>query len=515
MKPVVLIILDGWGIGLKSPGNAITLANTPNVSRYQTVYPHTQLQAAGEMVGLPKGEDGNSEVGHLNLGAGRIVYQDLPKINLSIADGSFLKNSAFTKVIEHVKENKSTLNIFGLIGTGGVHSNMGHLYALLRLALDSGLSGNNVILHIFTDGRDSPPNASLQYFGDLNQRLKEMGVGVIATVSGRYYAMDRDKNWARTQKAYQVIAEGTGMKFKSATEAIEKSYGANITDEFIVPAVIVDNNGNPKSQVQENDGIIFFNFRPDRARQLTKAFIAPDFKPFIRKKFLNNLFFVTMTEYEKGLPVSAVAFKKENVTASLAQILSQNNLRQLHIAETEKYAHVTYFFNGGREDPFKGEDRILIPSPHVATYDLKPEMSSNQIAKIVCQKLIQKIYDFIIVNFAPCDMVAHTGNLKATIKGVEAVDDCTGKIVKKVLALNGVCLITADHGNAEEIINIVTGEMDTEHSANPVPLIVVSNEYHAYNRHLQMGILADVSPTILFLLGIRKPVEMTGRNLLK
>lgn len=515
MKPVVLIVLDGWGIAPQGPGNAVALTKTPNFTRYQTVYPHTQLQAAGEMVGLPKGEDGNSEVGHLNLGAGRIVYQDLPRINMAIADGTFLRKPPFVKALEHVKENNSKLHLLGLIGPGVVHSSIEHLYALLWVVREYALPSDKLFLHLFTDGRDSPPTSSLQYIGDVEGRLNEMRAGKIASISGRYYAMDRDKNWERTEKAYRVIAEGKGIKIKDVSEYIETSYTKNITDEFIEPAVVVDLGGNSTGRVENNDAVIFFNYRSDRARQLTKAFIAPEFKPFPRESFITNLFFVTMTEYEKGLPVSGIAFQAENVKMPLAEVLANADLRQLHITETEKYAHVTYFFNGGREDPFRGEDRILIPSPEVETFDLKPEMSSYQITEIVCQKLMQKIYDFIIVNFAAPDMVSHTGKIEAAVKALEAVDECLGRIVNTVLGLDGGCVITADHGNAEELINLISGRLDTEHSANPVPLVIVSNTLKTYKRYLQMGILGDVAPTILGLLGIRKPLEMAGRDLLK
>lgn len=511
LRPVVLIIMDGWGIAPPGRGNAVVLANTPTISSISAAFPHTRLQASGEWVGLPRGEDGNSEVGHLNLGAGRIVYQDLPRINLAIADGTFLRNEALLKAVSYARERSSRVHLLGLTGLGGVHSSLEHLYALLWLCKENGLRKDQILLHVFADGRDCPPTAGPMYISEIEHRLKEVGVGRIATVSGRYYAMDRDKRWERTQKAYAAIVEGTGEKADSALEALESSYRKDATDEFILPTVIVPKGGD-LGTVKDGDAVIFFNFRSDRSRQLTMAFVQPGFDGFVRNKVVKDLFFVTMTEYEKGLPVSATAFPSEDVAMPLGRILMENDLRQLHITETEKYPHVTYYFNGGREDPFRGEDRALISSPRVETYDLKPEMSAWGITDILLQRVKQRLYDFIIVNYANPDMVGHTGKIPASIKAVETVDQCVAKVIDAALAMGGVCLITADHGNVEELINLQTGEVDTEHSTNPVPFIVVAKEFSA--RNLSFGILADVAPTILGLMNIDKPATMTGRNLL-
>jgi len=533
IKPVVLMILDGWGLAPPGPGNAVTLAKIPNFNKFWAAYPHTQLLASGEAVGLPRGEDGNSEVGHLNLGAGQIVFQDLPRINMSIAEGSFYQIPSFKQVIEHVRRNNSALQLLGLIGSGGVHSSLEHLFALLQLAKNEGLT--NVYLHLFTDGRDSPPTSSLIYINKIQAVMEKLGVGKIATLCGRYFAMDRDHRWERTEKAYDLITQGTGEKITSIKEAIKKSYEKEITDEFIEPMVI-DKDG----LIKDHDGVIFFNFRIDRPRQLTEALVLPDFekvevtktpfdpyaekygwhqyqKPettttFKRKKVLKDLFFVTMTEYEKNHLQVQIAFPPEVVKLPLGRILSENNLRQFHIAETEKERFVTYYFNGQREDPFPEEDRVKIPSSKVATYDKKPEMSAYEITEELNRRLKARFYDFAIVNFANPDMVGHTGVLSAGIKACEVVDECLGKIVETVNNLGGVTIITADHGNVEEMIDPVTGEIDTEHSTNPVPFIVVGNQFRQVNL-LPQGILADVAPTILAMMKIDKPDLMIGRNL--
>lgn len=509
-KPVVLIILDGWGIAPPSEGNAVTLAKTPNMSSYLASFPSCQLRASGEWVGLPRGEPGNSEVGHLNIGAGRIVYQDLPRINMSIADGSFLNNQAFSLAFEHAKKSASRVHLMGLVGLGGVHSSLEHLYALLWLCKEHGLNQDQVILHLFTDGRDSPPNVSPLYLSEIEYRIREIGTGKIASIIGRYYAMDRDKRWERVQKAYDLLTLGVGEKASSVLEAVEKAYKQGQTDEFITPRLI-DSAFTP---ISDNDAVIFFNFRSDRSRQLTKAFISPTFDKFERQAHPKNLFFVTMTEYEKDLPVSAIAFPTFNVEMPLGRIISEKKLQQLHIAETEKYPHVTFFFNGGREDPFPGEKRIMLPSPKVATYDLKPEMSAYAITDILEQQLVSGIYDFVVVNFANGDMVGHTGVLSATIQAVEVVDRCLGRVVNAALSnLNGACIITADHGNAEEKVNLQTGEVLTEHTTNPVPFCIVASDLRG-QRRLPSGILADITPTILGLMGINPPSSVTGRNLL-
>jgi len=534
-KPVVLIILDGWGIAPAGPGNAITLAKTPTFNQLWSAYPRTLLIASGEAVGLPRGEDGNSETGHLNLGAGQVVFQDLPRINMSIADGSFFQIPAFKAAAEHAKKNNSSLHLLGLVGSGGVHSSLEHLFALLHFTKDYGL--NNVWLHLFTDGRDSPPSSAEIYLTNIQEIIEKVGTGKIATLCGRYFAMDRDYRWERTQKAYNLLVLGEGGNTKSPIEAARKSYQNGKTDEFLEP-VVVDKNG----LIKDNDAVIFFNFRIDRPRQLTKAFVIPNFetmeikKPafdpfaeryglrqyqlpeqtttFKRKKILNNLFFVTMTEYEEGLPAQ-VAFPPEAVKLPLARILSEKGLRQFHLAETEKERFVTYYFDGQREDPFPGEDRVEIPSPNVSTYDKKPEMSAYQITDELIKKVKANIYDFTVVNFANPDMVGHTGVLQAGIKACEVVDECLGKIINTVTNLGGSCVVSADHGNVEEMINLQTGEADTEHSINPVPFIIVDKRFNQGGRFLPKGILADVAPTVLGIMGIEKPELMTGRNLLR
>jgi len=534
IKPVVLIILDGWGLAPAGPGNAISQAKIPNFQKYWAVYPRTQLQASGEAAGLPKGERGNSEAGHLNLGAGQIVFQDLPRIDMAIADGTFFQKEAFLQAAEHVRKNQSRLHFLGLIGAGGVHSSMEHLLALIRFAKNQNIT--DLYLHLFTDGRDSPPTSAINYILKVEEELKNLGIGKVATLIGRYYAMDRDNRWERIQKAYDLLVLGRGEVAANPVEAIKKSYAAGKTDEFIEP-IILDNQG----VIKDNDAVIFFNFRIDRPRQLTKAFILPDFEnleikkisfdpyaeryglkiyetpkgttTFKREKILKNLFFVTMTEYEKNLPV-VVAFPPEPVKLPLARVLSEQGLRQIHIAESEKYPHVTVFFDGGREKPFVGEDWVEIPSPRVATYDLKPEMAAYELTNQVLKRLKGNIYDFILVNFANPDMIGHTGVISAGIKACEVVDECLGKIVDTVLNLNGSCIITADHGNIEEMINLTTGEIDTEHSTNPVPFIIIDKRYNHGGRILPRGILADVSPTVLNLLGIEKPQLMMGKSLI-
>lgn len=534
IKPVVLIVLDGWGLAPAGPGNAISQAKIPNFQKYWAVYPRTQLQASGEAAGLPKGERGNSEAGHLNLGAGSIVFQDLPRIDMAIADGTFFQKEAFLRAVEHVRKNQSRLHLLGLIGAGGVHSSMEHLLALIRFAKNQNIT--NLYLHLFTDGRDSPPTSAINYILKVEEELKNLGIGKIATLIGRYYAMDRDNRWERTQKAYDLLVLGKGEEASNAIEAIKKSYSLGKTDEFIEPIVL-----DKKGMINDNDAVIFFNFRIDRPRQLTKAFVLPNFETleikklsfdpyaeryglkiyeapkgtttFKREKILKNLFFVTMTEYEKNLPV-AIAFPPEPVKMPLARVLSERGLRQLHIAESEKYPHVTAFFDGGREKPFVGEDWVEIPSPKVATYDLKPEMAAYELTDQVLKRLKGNMYDFVLVNFANPDMVGHTGVISAGIKACEAVDECLGKIVNTVITLNGTCIITADHGNVEEMINLTTGEIDTEHSTNPVPFIVIDKRYNHGGRILPRGILGDVAPTILGILGIEKPQLMMGKNLL-
>ncbi len=533
-KPVVLIILDGWGLAAAGPGNALTQAKTPNFHRFWAAYPRTQLSASGEAVGLPPREDGNSETGHLNLGAGQIVIQELPRINRSIADGTFFQIPAFKAAADHIRKNNSCLHLVGLIGAGGVHSSLEHLFALLQFVKKENL--NKLFLHLFTDGRDSPPTAAMTYLGQVEKEMGKNGLGKIATLCGRYFGMDRDHRWERTQKAYEMMVSGVGQKVDSIEAGIQASYQAGKTDEFIEPLVI-DQNG----LIQDGDAVIFFNFRVDRPRQLTKAFVLPDFEnlvikkaafdpyaerygvrqyeapkgttTFHRKKILKGLFFVTMTEYEAGLPVQ-VGFIPDSVDLPLCRILAEKGLRQLHIAETEKERHVNYYFNGRRERPFPGEDRAEVPSPKVSTYDKKPEMAAYEVTETLIKRLKSDIYDFAVVNYANPDMVGHTGVLEAGIKACEVTDECLGRVVETTLNLGGAAIVTADHGNVEEMIDLQTGEVDTKHSTNPVPFIVADKKFDSGGRSLVQGILADVAPTILAIMGIEKPAIMTGRNLL-
>lgn len=522
-KPVVLAILDGWGVAPKGEGNAIAFAKTPNIDKFVAAYPAMTLRASGDEVGLSWGEMGTSEVGHLNLGTGKIFYQTLPRINKSIEDGSFFDNSVLEAAASHVKKNKSSLHIMGLASTGRVHTTIEHLYALLRFAYREKIK--RVYIHAFLDGRDTVYNSGIDFIAKLQEKIKEYGVGKIATLSGRFYAMDRDNHWDRTEKTYRAIAEGKSDEyFSDPLEAISKSYEKKIYDEEFVPVVITQNK-KPVAMVEENDAVIFFNYRADRARQITRTFVFQDFDKFERKKFFSNLFFATMAEYEKDLPVNVI-FPPEEIKTCLAKVLSEAGQKQLHIAETEKYAHVTYFFNGMKEEEFPGESRIIVPSPGVSSYDQKPEMSAFQITEKLVKEITAQKYDFIVVNFANADMVGHTGNLEATIKAVEVVDKCLEEIANLVLSLGGALVITADHGNAEEVINLQTNEMDKEHSTNPVPFILVGREWEGKTLGLEeapggdlsllspTGILADVAPTILKIMGIEKPGEMTGTSLI-
>lgn len=526
-KPTLLVlcILDGWGIAKDNPGNAITRAPSTNFNNLWFSYPHTLLIANGTAVGLPEGQVGNSEVGHLNLGAGRIVFQDLLRINTAIADGTFYENEAFLNAIGHVKKNSSNIHLMGLIGLGAVHSDIEHLYALLRLFKKEGIPASRIKLHLFTDGRDSPPTSAKTYISHLQARLLEADLGLIASVSGRYYAMDRDNRWERIGKAYLAIVGHSEKKSTNVLDLIEKSYVEGITDEFIEPTVIADETGTPIGPVCENDAVIFFNYRPDRARQLTKAFVIDDLATvktyskegttlFSRGPKIKNLFFVSLTNYEKNLPVSMAAFKPEEIIMPIARIFSERNAKQLHIAETEKYGHVTYFFNGGKEAPYLGEDRVLVHSPQVSSYDKAPEMSASEVAKQLIARINSRAYSFIVANFANADMVGHTGNIQATIEAIRCVDYFIGIVAKTVITMGGCLIITSDHGNAEEVINFKTGEEDTEHNANPVPFIVIFQELMGVNVQLPQGLLADVAPTILGLLKIPKPSQMTGRSLL-
>lgn len=519
-KPVVLMVLDGWGIANPYTGNAISQANTPNIKSYIAKYPAMALVASGEGVGLPWGESGNSEVGHLNLGLGRILYQNLPRINKSIADRSFYKNKVLLKAIDQVKKNNSKLHLLGLASSGCVHSSLEHLQALIALMAEKEV--NKFYVHAVLDGRDTPFNSGLNFIKEVEASLAGTK-GKIATLSGRFYAMDRDNHWDRTAKAYDAMARGSGEKRESAEKAIEESYAKKIYDEEFMPTVIIEN-GEAIAKIEDGDAVIFFNYRPDRARALTKAFVLPGFEKFKREKYL-KIFFATFAEYEKNLPVEIV-FPPEVLKNTLGEVLSEAGLKQLRIAETEKYAHVTYFFNGGREIKSTGEDQILVSSPAVSSYDLKPEMSALEVTDKVLKAIEQDRYDFILINFANTDMVGHTGNLSATIKAVEIVDKCVGKIVNSVLGKGGLLFITADHGNAEGLFNMQTGMIDKEHSANPVPLLIVGKEYEGKSLSLSdapggdlsllqpQGMLSDVAPTILKVMGLAKPSEMTGRSLI-
>ncbi len=512
--PLVLAILDGWGERAETEGNGIKLARTPNMDQWRATYPWTLIHAAEKAVGLPEGQMGNSEVGHLNIGAGFVVKQDVTMIDDSIADGSFFSNPAFNAAMEHVKAHNSQLHIIGLLGMGGVHSHMNHEKALLQFARRAGLE--RVFVHAFTDGRDTLPHSGLGFLRDLQAFMHDNDVGRVATVSGRYYAMDRDKRWDRTEKAYNAMVQGSGQHAPSAEAAIQQSYDADITDEFIVPTVIMDGD-QPVATVRAGDAVICFNFRADRVRQITRAFASSDFDGFPRQQ-IQDLFYVAMTEYEKGLPV-AVAFEGADVKVPLAKVLSDDGLKQVHVAETEKYAHVTYFLNGGREEPFPGEERVLVPSPKVATYDLQPEMSAAGIRDRVLDTLQQNSADVIILNFANADMVGHSGKIDAVIKAVETVDACLGAIVNKVLEFGGVALITADHGNAEQLIDPHGGGAFTAHTTNLVPFLVVAADQLALDKqHITLrdgGALADVAPTVLSVLHLAKPDAMTGRSLIQ
>ena len=506
-KPVMLIILDGFGIGKEYAGNAVGLARTPNLDKIMKEYPSSRLAASGLSVGLPEGQMGNSEVGHLNIGSGRIIYQDLTKISKSISDGDFFDKKEFINSIENAKKNSSKIHLMGLLSSGGVHSHNAHLYALLELMKKHDFS--NVYIHPILDGRDVPPRAGKDDIQELINKIDQIGVGKIATISGRYYAMDRDKRWDRIELAYDAFTLGKGNESDNPLSAIEKSYSEDITDEFVIPTVIKENNL-PVATVDSGDSIIFFNFRPDRARQITRAFVDEDFQGFERQKKVDTLY-ITMTEYDKTIENVQVVYRNEQPMNTLGEYISKKGLSQLRAAETEKYGHVTFFFNGGVEEPFDNEDRLLIPSPKVTTYDLKPEMSAFELKDEIIKRLNMEKYDLIILNFANADMVGHSGNVLATIKAVETVDKCLGEILDLLMAKGGKALITADHGNAEMLIDEKDNSPITSHTTNEVPLILAG----ADNVELKEGILADLAPTVLKLLGLEKPVEMTGNSLIK
>lgn len=540
ISPVVLIVLDGWGLAPPGPGNAISLAKLETMPFLRHTYPHTDLAASGEAVGLPYGEDGNTETGHINIGAGRTVYQDLPRITMAIKDGSFFTNDAFLAAIAHTRTNRSNIHLTGVLSDAGVHASREHLWALLELIRRQGVT-DHVYIHVFTDGRDATPTSGERFVGELEERLSSLGIGKVATVMGRYFAMDRDRRWERTEKAYRCLTQPDGGQLvASAGEAIRASYARHITDEFIEPAIIADTSGNPLPRIRDNDAVIFFNFRIDRPRQLTRALVLPNFetakvpqsfdpyavkyyhrhtvqikeriKPFTRSIILKNLFFITMTQYERDLPVS-VAFPPQKVFAPIGSVLSEHKVRQLRVAETEKERFVTYYFNGMREEPYSQEDRLIIPSPSVPTYDLKPEMAALELTDQVLHRIAIGVYGFILINVANPDMVGHTGNIPAAVKACEVTDSCVGSIVKAVLAQKGTCMITGDHGNVEEMLG-TDGNMDTEHSTFPVPFMMINTNFQGYPHALPKGKLGDIAPTILAHMRLPVPPEMTGNNLL-
>ncbi len=509
--PTLLLILDGWGQGEANAGNAVYAANTPHMDQILGTAPKTTLTCNGKAVGLPQGQMGNSEVGHLNIGAGRIVYQDIVRIDAAIADGSFFSNATLIGLMHEVKAKGSALHFLGLVSDGGVHSQQNHLYALIRMARDQGL--DNIVVHAFLDGRDTPPSSGVTYVRNLQRTLQDTGVGRIGSVSGRYYAMDRDKRWERTSLAYDALVRGRGRKSRDPVQAVEEAYARGETDEFVLPTVILDSDQEPKGIIQDQDGVFFFNFRADRIRQLVRAFTEPAFDQFdvSPRPALINASSMTMYDAQFTLPV---AFAPQELHNILGEVCADHELAQLRLAETEKYAHVTYFFNGGVENPFSGEDRILIPSPkEVATYDQKPEMSVHEVAETLIREWQKKKYCLVICNFANLDMVGHTGNFQATVQACEAVDACLGRVMKCVLGSGGRMLVTADHGNAEVMLD-AQGGVQTAHSLNPVPFVWLENEYQAPGLRDE-GVLGDIAPTILELWGMEKPEEMTGQSLIR
>lgn len=506
-KPVVLCIMDGFGYNPDTYGNAIAAANTPRLDKIMAENPMTYIGASGMDVGLPDGQMGNSEVGHTNIGAGRVVYQELTRITKSIKDGDFFENEAFLGAVENCKKNNSALHLIGLLSDGGVHSHNTHLYALLELAKKNGL--DKVFVHCLLDGRDVPPASGVEYIKDLQTEMKKIGVGEIATVMGRFYAMDRDNIWDRVEMAYNAMVNGEGIHAECPVAAVEKSYetvdedGKHLTDEFVLPTVCAD------GKIGANDSVIFFNFRPDRAREITRPFVDPDFNGFTRKSFF-PVYYVCMTQYDAEMPNVTVAFKPQSLKNTMGEYLSSLGKTQLRIAETQKYAHVTFFYNGGEEKVYPGEDRVLIDSPKISTFDLKPEMSAYEVCDAACEKILSGKYDVVILNYANCDMVGHTGIFDAAVKAVEAVDTCVGKLVDAVEKMDGVVLITADHGNADKMYE-PDGSPFTAHTTYPVPLIVVGKDCELKDG----GKLCDLSPTMLDIMGIEKPAEMDGVSLIK
>ena len=508
-KPILLTVLDGWGYRAETKGNAIALARKPAYDRLLREFPNTLVNTSGPAVGLPEGQMGNSEVGHMNLGAGRVVHMDITRIDLMIQSGEFSRQPLLLEAMARGRERR--LHLLGLVSDGGVHSQLEHLVALVRMAAEQKLE--HVFIHAFTDGRDTPPNSGVGYLQQLEQQLRKYGKGRIASIIGRYYAMDRDNRWERIERAYRAIVHGEGQNASDAQQALRQSYERGVTDEFVEPVVITDGpSGPPLGLVRDEDAVIFFNFRADRARQTTRALAEPGFDKFTDAKRPRNLCYVAMTQYEKTWPWLRYVLAPERPEHILAQVFAEEDLRNLRCAETEKYAHVTYFFNGGVEQPFPGEDRVLVPSPKVATYDLKPEMSASGIADAVVTAVNDTAFDVIVVNFANADMVGHSGKIPPTIQAVETVDACLGRIYTAVRQKGGAMMVTADHGNAEMMIDPATGGPHTAHTTNPVPLIIVSDQDKKFGLRPD-GALQDISPTVLGLLGIPQPEEMTGHDL--
>ena len=508
-KPLLLMILDGWGIGPITDNNAVARAKTPNMTRLTASYPSSEIDGSGLSVGLPAGQMGNSEVGHTNIGAGRVVYQDLTRISKSIDDGDFFENPVLVECMRKAREGSGRLHLAGLLSDGGVHSHETHLYALIEMAKRQGVS--EVLVHCLLDGRDTPPQSGAEYLERLEERIAKIGLGRIATVIGRYYAMDRDNRWERVEQAYHAIALGEGKPYPSASAAIRESYREGVNDEFVLPSVIIEE-GKPSGKLADGDAFIFFNFRSDRAREITRCFTEKSFSGFPREVFPKLSSYVCMTAYDETFDLP-VAFGSDDLVNIFPEVISKAGLTQLRIAETEKYAHVTFFFNGGREAPFAGEDRALIPSPkEVATYDQKPEMSAYLVTDELLKRLDEDKYDVIILNFANADMVGHTGIIAAAVRAVEAVDACVGKLTDRVLQLGGAVLITADHGNAEIMVDPTTGEPHTAHTCDMAPFVLVDDSRKGAK--LRKGVLADLAPTMLAMLGIPQPPEMTGKSLI-
>ena len=506
-SPLVLVILDGWGLSEETVGNAVVCAKKPNMEYYMNNYPHTSLGCAGEDVGLPVGQMGNSEVGHLNMGAGRVVYQELTRISRDIREGTFFNNPVLLEAVQYARQRGTTLHLMGLLSDGGVHSHIEHLFALLELARDQGLK--KVFVHAFLDGRDVPPANAKQYIVDLEEKMRLLETGAVATVTGRYYAMDRDNRWERTQRAYLTLVQGEGVTADTAITAVEEAYRRGENDEFVQPTMILDRHNRPVATVQDGDAVIFFNFRPDRARQITRAFIDEEFTGFDRIQH-PKVHYVCMTLYDATIE-APVAFRPQVLVNTLGEVISYHNLKQLRLAETEKYAHVTFFFNGGVEPPNPGEDRILIPSPKVDTYDLQPEMSAAKVTDAFLAKLAEKKYHFFIINYANPDMVGHTGVFNACVQAVETVDACLGQLVEAVCRVKGTVIITADHGNADQMLD-EDGGPHTAHTTRQVPFILINDSMRDVS--LASGRLEDVAPTILDIMGIEKPAGMTGRSLI-